>query len=601
MLALSQVSAFAQKPDAAPQPQTEEQRKAQQELEHKALVLLDDIIKEGDTFKQPENRIQIKATSAYILWKYDETRARNLFREVTLSMADLLNNPPDGEAPDNARMFGGAKMLQGEIAQMMGTRDPRMAREFLRATRVRSSQPGKEDNPTEGTDAQIDLTLAAQVAQSDPKLTVEIADEYLSKGLPYQLLNVITELRAKDPDAAAKLADKMMTKLRAEKFSENEGAGQIAVGLLGIAIEKQESKEQEKENATATKTPLLDQAAMRDLTEMIAGEALRGSGNYQILYSIRTMMPTIEKYAPARAAQIKQKLSKTTQDEEAGEGEDAEEPEVEGVEEYRTLLEKGSADELLAAASKSQSPMREMYYQSAAVKLAADGDAEHARAIINEKVKDAEQRKNMLVEIDKAVAMAEAEKGKVEQSRKLLGELHTNEERVQLLTQLAIGANTKGEKKIALKFLEEASTMISQRAKSSKQLGSQLAVAHAYAQIEPSRSFAILEPVVDQLNELLGAAVLLYGFSSEEFVRDDEIMLKPLVTILSFAGGGFVQYNGDFALLARADFERTKNLMDKFQRDEVRIMMRLNLVQGILAPLPETTSFMMQNRRYAVD
>jgi hypothetical protein len=598
ILALSQVSAFAQKPGAAPQQQTEEQRKAQQELEHKALALLDDIIKEGDTFKQPENRIQIKATSAYILWKYDETRARNLFREVTVSMADLLNNPPDGETPDNARVFGGAKMLQGEIAQMMGTRDPRMAREFLRATRVRSSQPGKEGGPTEETNAQMDLTLAAQVAQSDPKLTVEIADEYLSKGLPYQLLNVITELRAKDPDAAAKLADKMMTKLRAEKLSENEGASQVAVGLLGIATEKQESKEQEKENATATKTPLLDQAALRELTEMIAVEALRGSGNYQILYSIRSMMPTIEKYAPARAAQMKQKLSKTMQDEEAGEGEDAEDPEVEGVEDYRTLLEKGSADELLAAASKSQSPIREMYYQSAAVKLAADGDAEHARQLINEKVKDAEQRKNMLVEIDKAVAMAEAEKGKVEQSRKLLGELHTNEERVQLLTQLAIGANTKGEKKIALKFLEEASTMISQRAKSSKQLGSQLAVAHAYAQIEPSRSFAILEPVVDQLNELLGAAVLLYGFSSEEFVRDDEIMLKPLVTILSFAGGGFVQYNGDFALLARADFERTKNLMDKFQRDEVRIMMRLNLAQGILAPLPETTSFMMQNRRY---
>src|ERR1043165_7988083 len=600
ILALSQTAVFAQKPDAAPQPepQTEEQRKAQAELEKKALVLLDDIIKEGDTFKQPENRLQIKATAAYILWKYDETRARNLFREVTLSMADLLNNPPDGESPDSQRMFGGAKMLQGEIAQMMGTRDPRMAREFLRATRTRNSQSGKEGSPTEETDSQMDLTLAAQVAQSDPKLAIEIAEEYLSKGMPYQLLNVITELRAKDPDAAAKLADKMMTKLRAEKLSENENASQIAIGLLGLATEKQESKGQEKENAAAAKTQLLDQAALRELAEMIAGEALRGSGNYQIMYSIRSMMPTIEKYAPARAAQMKQKLSKTMPGEEGEEGEDAEEPEARDVGDYRALLEKGSADDLLSAASKSPSPMREMYYQSAAIKLAASGDAEHARQIVNEKVKDAEQRKNMLTEIDKAVAMAEAAQGKVEQSRKLLAELHTNEERVQLLTQLAVGANTKGEKKVALKFLEEASTMINQRAKSSKQLGSQLAVAHAYAEIEPSRSFAILEPVIDQLNELLGAAVLLYGFSSEEFVRDDEVMLKPLVTILSFAGGGFIQYNGDLALLARADFERTKNLVDKFQRDEVRIMMRLNLAQSILAPMPDATSFMMQNRRY---
>lgn len=602
ILALSPMSALAQKPDAAPPPQTEEQRKAQQELEHKALVLLDDIIKEGDSFKQPENRLQVKATSAYILWKYDETRARNLFREVMVSMADLLNNPPDGESPENARMFGGVKMLQGEIAQMMATRDPRLAREFLRVTRAHnSSQPGKESSQTDEADAQMDLSLAAQVAQSDPKLSVEIAEDRLSKGLPYQLLNVISELRAKDPDAAAKLADQMMTKLRAEKLSENEGASQVAIGLLGIATAKQESKEQEKESAP-TKTQLLDQAAVRELTEMIADAALHGSGNYQMLYSMRSMMPTIEKYAPARAAQIKQKLAKAKPGEEGEEGEaDAEVSEVEMTDDYRTLIEKGSADELLSAASKSQSPIREMYYQSAAAKLAADGDAEHARAIINEKVKDAEQRKNMLAEIDKAAAMADAERGKVEQSRKLLAELHTNEERVQLLTQLAVGANTKGEKKLALKFLDEASALVNQRAKSSKQLGAQLAVAHAYAQIEPSRSFAILEPVVDQLNELLGAAVLLYGFSSEEFVRDDEIMLRPLVTILSFAGGGFVQYNGDFALLSHADFERTKNLADKFQRDEVRIWMRLNLAQSILSPLPETTSFIMTDRRYVVD
>src|SRR5206468_9264330 len=125
---------------------------------------------------------------------------------------------------------------------------------------------------------------------------------------------------------------------------------------------------------------------------------------------------------------------------------------------------------------------------------------------------------------------------------KMLAALHTNEERVQLLAQLAIGANAKGERKIALKFLEDASSMINQRAKNVKQLGAQLAVAHAYVQIDPSRAFAILEPIVDQLNELIGAASVLYSFSSEEIVRDDEIMIRPLITLLGFAGGGVVQY-----------------------------------------------------------
>src|SRR4051812_26005557 len=141
ILTLSPSSAFAQKQEAPPQ--TEEQRKAQQELEHNALALLDDVIKEGDSFKQPENRIQIKASSAYILWQYDEVRARALFREVIESFADLLNNPPDPETLQAARMFGGTKMQQIEIMQMMAMRDPKLAREFLRATRTPGSQAGK--------------------------------------------------------------------------------------------------------------------------------------------------------------------------------------------------------------------------------------------------------------------------------------------------------------------------------------------------------------------------------------------------------------------------------------------------------------------------
>src|SRR3954464_5075932 len=108
-LALSP-SVFAQKPAASPP--TEEQRKAQQELEHKAWVLLDDVIKEGDSFKQAENRIQIKAASACLLWQSAEPRARTLFRDVTASFAGLLSNAAGEDAPKSAKVLEGAKMLR---------------------------------------------------------------------------------------------------------------------------------------------------------------------------------------------------------------------------------------------------------------------------------------------------------------------------------------------------------------------------------------------------------------------------------------------------------------------------------------------------------
>lgn len=589
LILIFSITVLAQQPAATPP--TEEQRRAQQELERKTLALLDDVIKEADSFKQAENRIQVKASSAYILWKYDEARARILFRDVMASFTELLNNQPDADAPESARIFGGVKMLQGEIAQMLAARDPRMAREFLRATRPPNPQPGKEGSAAMDPDEQMDMSLAVQVAERDPKLSLEIAEERLAKGWPNQLLSVVTSLQAKDPEAASKLAGEIMAKLRSEKLADSDGARQTAIALLTAATVTTESGEKEKEVA-ATKTPLLEQAEVRELAEMLAGEALRGSGNYEMMYMLRSAMPAITKYAPARAAQLKQKFSKAT----GGEGgvEEFEADDSAGMtfpDKMRSLMEKGSADELLTAASAAEPPMREWYYQRAAVKLAEDDNAEHARQIINEKVQDPNQRKTMLEQIDKAASMAEAERGKVEQSRRMLAALRTNEERAQLLAQLAIGAQAKGEKKIALKFLEEASAMINQRARNVRQLGAQLAVAHAFVQVEPARAFAILEPVVDQLNELLGAATLLYGFMLEEVVRDDELMLRPIVTLLGFAGGEVFQYVNDLAVLARADFERTKNLVDRFQRGEARILMRMMLAQSVLDPSPALTKF----------
>jgi hypothetical protein len=226
--------------------------------------------------------------------------------------------------------------------------------------------------------------------------------------------------------------------------------------------------------------------------------------------------------------------------------------------------------------------MREMLYARAIQKMMEEGDAERARQLINERVKDPAQRKQMLAGLDEVVAVKEAEQGNVEKTRKILATLRTNEERVMMLAQLADGAAAKGEKKIALQLLDEARGMMGGRAKNFKQLGAQLMVARAYAPLDASRSLAILEPVVDQLNELLAAAIVLGGFMTEEIVQDDEIMMSPLAMISTELAAS--DYLSDVSTLARADFERTKALADRFLRDEIRISARLLLAQSILLP-----------------
>lgn len=573
--------AFAQKPDAPTQ--TDEERKAQQELEHKALRLLDDVIKEADTFNHAENRVRVKSLAANLLWKYDESRARAIFKDAAAAFVDLLKEQENEDTAERAKLFQSEKELRGEMVRMLAEHDARMAREFMRATRpsmLQANGAGQSQCVVclmDDSDPQSDLNVGAQIASNDPKLALEIGEESLQKGFNYQLTGLISSIREKDPDSAARLAGDIMTKLRTDKLSSSSEARQVAVELLLLAAKSPENESKEKAKNI---TPLLDQTSIHELADMVAAEALRGPGNLEMLSQLQAVMPIVEKYAPERAEQLRRKIpQKKDEGEENGFGNGPLE-----VEKLRPLIEKGSVDDLLAAASKAQPPMQDALYQFAISKMIKEGDMEHARQVINEKVPDETQRKQMLEQLEKSEAVMAAEQGKIEQARKSLASLRTNEDRVALLTQLAMGAAAKGDKKTALKLLEEASGMVSQRAKNIYQLGAQLMLAHAYASLDPSRSFAILEPVVDQLNELLNAATVLGGFFIEELVKDDEIMLGPISTFLNFSSNETAQYFADLAVLARPDFDRTKALVDKFERGEIRIMMRLLLAQSILAP-----------------
>jgi hypothetical protein len=570
-------AAWAQTPEASPQTK-DEQRKIQKELQGKALGLLEDMIKDVDSFKHPENRIRFRMASANILWTHDEARARLLFREAMAILVDLASNQDAGDDPETFKANESVRALQRELVQMLAMRDPRLAREFLRATRPKSDEQARTRDAS--PDQQIEMSLAMQIAASDPKQALEIAEETLSEGLSYELPQVISTIYSKDPEGGAKLASQVMSKIRSERLDLNQAARQVAISLLREATQAPEN-----EGAGAkTSPPLLDQATIRELVEMLSKEALRSSSTSpELLGSLGEMMPVIEKYAPVRAREIRRRIEpqKTTTVTEASTG-STDTVIVENR--YESMLQHASVTTLLAEAPTAPEEMRGILYQHAIEKLIATGEMDQARQVVNEHVKDPAQRKQLLAQIDEATSLKAAEQGKLEQVRKMLAALRTNEERVTLLTQFASGAAARGDKKAALQLLDEARGMLPGRAKNFSQLGVQLAVARAYAPLDATRSLAILEPVVDQLNELIAAAVVLGGFITDDIIKDDEIMMEPLAMISTHV---FVSYTGDVFALASRDFDRTKALVDRFHRDEIRNLARLLLAQSILAPQPD--------------
>ncbi len=239
---------------------------------------------------------------------------------------------------------------------------------------------------------------------------------------------------------------------------------------------------------------------------------------------------------------------------------------------------------MLAEAAKAPKEMQQSLYSSAATRFVEKGELDRAREIINNNITDPSLRQQLLGELERRASVLAAEQGKIEQVRKTLASLRTNEERATTLAQLATSLAAKGDKKVARQLLEEAQGMVSYKAKNIKQLGAQLVVAQAYVAVDPARSLAMLEPIVDQLNELLAAALVLGGFIlDEEVMRDDEIRMELFTGLLGLFSG---QYTPDLGALASHDFERTRALADRFQREEVRMMARLLVVNSVLGDQP---------------
>ena len=147
---------------------------------------------------------------------------------------------------------------------------------------------------------------------------------------------------------------------------------------------------------------------------------------------------------------------------------------------------------------------------------------------------------------------------------------------IQLTTDLQ-----QSDPKLARQLLEEARQMTNRRATDYDHFEQQLKVAHAFASIEPARSFEVLDPGISQLNELLSAAALLSGFEVNIF-RDGELPLmggsglKNMVT----------EYGEELASLAKIDFERSETLAGRFQFTESRILARLTIIQKVLGVEP---------------
>lgn len=554
----------------------DEKEKARKELEKKALSLLDDTLQSAQALKLAENRAVLRAQAADLLWKRDEKRARSLFRDAFADLAAAR-----AEAAKNERASWMLAELRPRLLYMVAARDPQLALDLLHESRPASADDASQSSFTGNQEDNLEQAIAAQAAENDPKLALKIAEENLDKGVGYGALNVLERLRQKDPESAKKFAGEIVEKLQGETLSRGQEASFVAISLLRSALMPQSQQSfylgpSPASGAAEKPKPLaLEDGDLRALAELVTSAALKDSaatGAYGLTMQLRPMLAELEKLAPARVAQLRQRIAEMDK---------ALDPRMKSWMQFNSAVSGDSSpDAMLEAAAKAPPEMRQSYYTFAAMKLAQSGDAERARQVVNDNV-TGQEREQLLAQIDGAAVSRDVEKGSLDEARAVVSRIKSKERRAGALAELATAFAAKGDKKGAALLLEEARGLVSRQPENEREMGALLEVARGYALVDPSKTFEMIDPLIDQANDMLAAAALLEKFGAGQgMFRKGEMILSPGVGSIN---GMYSRYVKALAELARLDFDRTRTDADRFHHEEVRLLARLVISQSILS------------------
>jgi hypothetical protein len=553
------------------QPSKEDEEKARQELERKVLILLDDVVSDAQTLKLVENRSIIQASAADLLWPRDEKRARAYFRDALMGLAEAFSSI---DAKDSSKVYSYWMLVQlrHQLIRMAARRDPQLALDLLAATRPPAADEALAASGMPDQELALEQSLAVEAVANDPKRAFQMAEDSLSKGVSYSLLGVLGKLQQKDSELGQRFLVDLIKKLQTENLSRNPTAVYVAQDLLRTALRPQDALAGGARPNSASIKPLnFDDQMKRDLADVLTRAALSGPSDYPVVISLQLFLPDLEKLVPERAEQLRKRVADAKKNLD---------PQTKKWMEFEPLLRDGTTDAILDAASKAPAGMRTALYSSAAWKLFNAGDVERARQIISDNL-SGQEREQSLAQIDRLLVARALKDGKLDEAKRLIERVQSKLGRAVQFSLLAMALMKKGERKMALELMDETKKLINPQPDNQEEINTLLVVARAYAAIEPARAFELIEPLVDQANEMISAAALLDKFSSGQGIfRKGEMVLQPgFMTASSM----FTRYGKELGALARADFNRTKAIADRLQRSEVRMMARLLIAQSILS------------------
>jgi hypothetical protein len=551
------------------------------ELKKDALKLLAAVAGETQQYNLPENRIKSRTIVADLLWEHDEPAARTVFQNALGELQNLVANinPPEGlemnSTERSAHYSERYKLayLRKDLVLTLAAHDPQAA---LDALATLKPKPLESYDPLVADELELQLTTA--IVRKDPDKSYTVAKEQLDiNGLNYQFVETLKKIHKKSSPVAANLARDVLARIKSFKIRVPLANGTTATPdpkteidfsqVSWFVFSASEMNRAAARDKTKKVVPLLSAAEMKELVELIANAFLTVPNPSP--FSISQAMPEISRYAPALVQRIRLKL-----------GADVSrqlDKVVESNNYYNGSQEK-SADELAKIADVSAPEVRDARYSTAAFKAIEEGEPEKAQAIAA-RIKDRKSYGYLFEQIQTAVPLAKARRGDLEEVRKMLAVLKTNQERVATLTELAATLAAKGETETAKTLLDESLQMMPALLRKQTELDAAVKIAAVYAIAAPEQAFTIVESSIGQMNQYIHSGIKFSEFYGSGADEAEELLFNSInkQVLMHIPNTADLMKN-----LGRADFARAVNLADKFERPEIRLYVRLRIAQSLL-------------------
>jgi len=587
LVLFSQTFALAQ--NASPTESQSEKEKTQKELEKRVLEMLNQAVGDAAVLKLAQNRAIVYAIAGDLYWKFDEKRARELFRnsgnEILLANAESEKEKKAEDDPFYA-VFEFSN-IRNEVLPLVAKHDAELALELMVQTRtakitealVKASLPNAKQeggymnfNPEQNRVRQeiaLEQRFAVLAAEQNPDKAIKLIKDSLSKGISWNVLPLLQKINQKDEKKATALADDVVRKIvdtDLTKKSEDLGA---AIQFLQFAVNPNAPK------TTKEKQFKFTDSQLKDIANKLFSTFMQPSNSLAMTMGMTQAMAGLEKFIPEKIALLKQKQTEAMKNLP---------PEVRRMQQQQKLWNPNSTpEEILADLPKLNEFEKASAYQSVSGKIAQIDDEARAKKLI-EQIPDEKARQNASELYESAKISRTAKDGKLDEAKKLIGSLSKKKTQIFQLVSLAIDFHKKGTEKdreTAVNLMKDAKALANEYPEDEEELNDLMEIVKGYATVNADEAFRIFEPIVDQINDFVQATAILskYNRRNQNF-KKGELVMK--VNGYSWDGLLLFRYINHIQLLGKADLNRMSSFSDKFGRSDARIIVKLFVAQGFL-------------------